>query len=193
MFKKNLANFITLIRIFGAVALVFLKPLSLPFFIVYGVCGFSDAIDGLVARKLKISSPRGAALDSISDVVFYSVMAIKIFPTLRRLLTPIEWAIIAVPTILHLIGYIVCAFKFNRLSAIHTYADKALGALVYFFPFFLIGEITLLYGLYIYIGGVIALYSAIEINLIHLIAKEYNEKNKSIFLMKRNETKKEAE
>ena len=38
-----------------------------------------------------------------------------------------------------------------------------------------------------YIGGVIALYSAIEINLIHLIARTYDERNKSIFLIKRNQ------
>ena len=124
MFKKNIANFITLIRIFGAIALIFLEPLSLPFFIVYGVCGFSDAIDGLVARKLGIQSALGSALDSFSDLLFYGVMAAKIFPTLQRLLTPFQWVIIAVPTALHLIAYIVCLFKFGKFSAIHTYANK---------------------------------------------------------------------
>ena len=187
MIKKNLANFITLIRIFGAVALIFLEPLSIPFFIVYGVCGFSDAIDGLVARKLGTSSQFGAALDSFSDLLFYGVMAAKIFPTLQRLLTLFQWIIIAVPTALHLIAYVICMIKFTKFSAIHTYANKVLGALVYFYPFFFIGEIALLYGLYMYIGGVIALYSSIETNLIHIVAKRYDEKNKSIFLVKRNE------
>ena len=185
--KKNLANMITSIRIIGALSLIFFEPLSLAFFIIYGVCGLTDAFDGFVARKLGISSSLGAALDSISDLLFYGIMAAKIFPILVSNLLPIQWVIIAVPTALHFIAYIICAIKFNRLSAIHTYANKALGFLVYAFPFFLIGLIPLLYGLYIYIGGVIALYSAIEINLIHLISKEYNEKNKSIFLIKRNQ------
>ena len=185
--KRNLANFITLIRIFGAIALIFLEPLSLPFFIVYGLCGLSDAFDGLVARKLGISSTLGAALDSMSDLLFYGVMAAKIFPSLARLLNAVQWVIIAVPVVLHFIAYIICLVKFGKFSSIHTYANKVLGLLVYAFPFFLIGEIPLLYGLYIYIGGVFALYSAIEINLIHIVSKSYNERNKSIFLVKRNE------
>ena len=187
--KRNLANLITLIRIFGAIVLIFLEPLSLPFFIVYGVCGFSDAIDGFVARKLGVSSPFGAALDSFSDLLFYGVMAAKIFPTLRDNLSILQWVIIAVPTALHLVAYIICMIKFSKFSAIHTYANKVLGALVYAFPFFFIGNIPLLYGLYMYIGGVFALYSALETNLIHIVAKRYDEKNKSIFLVKRNERK----
>lgn len=186
-FKKNAANLITLIRIFGAIALIMLEPLSLPFFIVYGVCGLSDAFDGLVARKLGVQSSFGSALDSLSDLLFYGVMAAKLFPTFQRLLLPYQWVIIAVPTVLHFIAYIICAIKFSRFSAIHTYANKALGLLVYAFPFFFIGEIPLLWTIYMIVGGVIALYGSIEINLIHIIAKKYDTRNKSIFFIRRNE------
>ena len=186
-FKKNAANLITLIRIFGAIALIMLEPLSLPFFIVYGVCGLSDAFDGLVARKLGVQSSFGSALDSLSDLLFYGVMAAKLFPTFQRLLLPYQWVIIAVPTALHFIAYIICAIKFSRFSAIHTYANKALGLLVYAFPFFFIGEIPLLWTIYMIVGGVIALYGSIEINLIHIIAKKYDTRNKSIFFIRRNE------
>ncbi len=186
-FKKNAANLITLIRIFGAIALIMLEPLSLPFFIVYGVCGLSDAFDGLVARKLGIQSSFGSALDSLSDLLFYGVMAAKLFPTFQRLLLPYQWVIIGVPTALHFIAYIICAIRFNRFSAIHTYANKALGLLVYAFPFFFIGEIPLLWTIYMIVGGVIALYGSVEINLIHIIAKRYDTRNKSIFFVRRNE------
>ena len=187
--KRNLANIITSIRIIGALSLIFLEPFSIPFFIVYGLCGLTDAFDGFVARKLGISSAFGAALDSISDLLFYGIMAAKIFPTLVGILQIHHWIIIAIPTALHFIAYFICAIKFGRFSSIHTYANKLLGLLIYAFPFFLIGLIPLLYSLYMYIGGVFALYSAVEINLIHLIAKEYNEKNKSVFLIKRNQNK----
>ena len=186
-FKKNAANLITLIRIFGAIALIMLEPLSLPFFIVYGVCGLSDAFDGLVARKLGVQSSFGSALDSLSDLLFYGVMAAKLFPTFQRLLLPYQWVIIGVPTALHFIAYIICAIKFSRFSAIHTYANKALGLLVYAFPFFFIGEIPLLWTIYMIVGGVIALYGSVEINLIHIIAKHYDTRNKSIFFIRRNE------
>ena len=167
--------------------MIFFEPLSLSFFIIYGLCGLTDAFDGFVARKLGIVSAFGAALDSISDLLFYGIMAAKIFPILVDILSIFQWIIIAVPTALHFIAYIICAIKFGRFSSVHTYANKLLGLLMYAFPFFLIGLIPLLYSLYMYIGGVFALYSAVEINLIHLIAKEYNEKNKSVFLIKRNE------
>ena len=186
-FKKNAANLITLIRIFGAIALIMLEPLSLPFFIVYGVCGLSDAFDGLVARKLGIQSSFGSALDSLSDLLFYGVMAAKLFPTFQRLLLPYQWVIIGVPTALHFIAYIICAIKFNRFSAIHTYANKALGLLVYAFPFCFIGEIPLIWTIYMIVGGVIALYGSVEINLIHIIAKRYDTRNKSVFFIRRNE------
>ena len=187
VFKRNIANIITSIRIIGALSLIFFEPLSLPFFILYGVCGLSDAFDGFVARKLGISSPLGSALDSISDLLFYGIMAAKIFPILVENLSVFQWIIIAVPTGLHFIAYILCAIKFNKFSAIHTYANKILGLFIYAFPFFLIGLVPLVYGIYMYVGGVFALYSALELNLIHLIAKEYDERNKSIFLIKRNQ------
>jgi len=114
-------------------------------------------------------------------------MGAKIFPILVNVLKVHQWIIIAVPTALHFIAYIICAIKFNRFSAVHTYANKILGLFIYAFPFFLIGLVPLVYSIYMYIGGVFALYSSFELNLIHLIAKQYDERNKSIFLIKRNQ------
>ena len=185
--KKAIPNLITSIRIFGAVALLFLEPFSLAFYIVYAVCGASDSLDGIVARKLHVTSKLGSVLDSISDIAFYSILAILIFPKMFELLSVYNWIVIIVPTVLQMIGYIVCAIKFKKFSSLHTYANKMLSGTIFFFPFSFIGEVFLVYNLYIYIGGVIAFYAGIEIILIHLIAHEYNEKNKSVFFIKRNE------
>ena len=116
------------------------------------MCGLSDAVDGFLARKLHAESRFGSVLDSVSDLFFYTVMAVKIFPTLQRLLEIQHWIIMAVCVALHLIAYVICAIKFQRFSAVHTYANKLLGAAVFAFPFFLIGEVYLLYSLYIYIS-----------------------------------------
>lgn len=185
--KYIIPNAITGIRIIAAIALIFLQALSLPFFLVYGICGLTDAFDGFIARKLKAESKFGGVLDSVSDLLFYGVMAYKILPTMIRLLDPLSWVLIITATSLHIIAYIICAFKFKKFSAIHTYANKALGLIVFAFPFSFIGEIYLLYTIYVYAGSIIALYSAVEINLIHIIAKEYSIKNKSIFLVKKIE------
>ena len=185
--KYIIPNVITSIRIIAAIVLLFLAFPSVPFFIVYGACGLSDALDGFLARKLNASTKFGSILDSISDLIFYTAMAIKLFPTLLSSLNWSHWIFIITPFVCHMLAYLICAIKFKKFSAVHTYANKALGLLVFIFPFFFIGDIYLLYTLYIYIGGVIAIYSGFEIVLIHLIAKRYDERNKSVFLIKRNE------
>ena len=184
---RRIPNMITSLRIIGAIAMIFLEPLSLEFYLVYGICGVSDAIDGFLARKFHATSKLGSVLDSVCDLIFYSVMAVKIFPFMIEHLHIMHWVTIIVPVFFHLLAYIICAIKFKRFSAVHTYANKVLGALIFLFPFTFIGNIYLLYSLYIYIGGVIALYSSIEINLIHILSKEYSTKNKSVFLLKRNQ------
>ena len=184
---RNIPNLITSLRLIGAIIMIFLRGMSVSFFIVYAICGLSDAFDGFIARKTHSESKFGSVLDSICDLVFYSVMAWKIFPTMQKLLSIGNWIVIIVPTALHIIAYIICAIKFRKFSAIHTYANKALGAIVFIFPFSLIGGIPALYNSYIYGFGVIAIYGAIEINLIHLIAKYYNTKNKSVFFVKKND------
>ena len=71
---------VTCIRLIGCIALIFLKVPEVAFYIVYTACGVTDAIDGMLARGLKIVSPFGSFLDSIADLSFYTVMIIKIFP-----------------------------------------------------------------------------------------------------------------
>ena len=186
-FKKVLPNFITSIRIFGAVALLFFEPFSLVFFIVYGVCGASDVLDGFLARKFGVQSKVGSVLDSISDLAFYTVMAIVIAPTLIELLSIGNWIVIGIPVLLQIVGYILCAIKFKMFSSVHTYANKFLSFLIFAFPFTFIGRIELLYSLYIYIGSAFAMYAGIEIILIHAISYRYDERNKTVFFVKRNE------
>ena len=189
--KKLIPSLITSIRIIGAIVLIFLTAMSPEFLIVYGVCGASDAADGFVARKLHAESKFGNILDSISDLFFYGVLAIKIFPVMQKLLSMDQWIIVIVATAFQLISYIICLFKFRKFSALHTYANKALSFIIFFFPFALIGEISLLYDIYIYFGGAIALYAGIEIILIHILAKEYDIRNKSIFFLRRHHDQEE--
>ena len=188
-FIRNIPNMITTIRYIAAVVMIFLPFPDLSFYIFYGLCGLSDAIDGYVARRYNLTSKFGTIYDSIGDLLFYAVMGIKIFPTLLRLFIPLYWVFIIVPTALHIIAYIICAIKFHKFASLHTYANKALGLIVFFFPFALINEVYLAYTIYIYIGSVIALYSGVEEILIHLTAKEYSTDNKMIFFVKMNERK----
>ena len=192
-FKKNLANMITTLRIMGAVALLFFKPLSLPFLIIYASCGVTDVLDGIIARSLHTQSRVGSILDSLADIIFYVILAIKIVPVMEGLLHLESWIIIFTAVIFHVTAYVICAFKFKKFSALHTYANKAMSFVIFCFPFSLIGGHEWVYTIYTYVGGAVAIYSAIEMCLIHIIAKQYDIRNKSIFLIKRNENNPQEE
>lgn len=181
--RKNIANFITLSRIIGAVIIFFLKPLSLEFFIVYGIIGASDAIDGFIARRFHLESKIGSILDSVCDLIFLSAMAYSIFPTLINSLHIWSWVIIIIPTALQLVAYLICAIKFKRFSSIHTFGNKLLSLSIFFFPFTFIGNVRWIYETYLIVFSIFAIYSSLEINLIHLFAKKYDEKNKNLYLL----------
>ena len=186
---KAIPNIITSIRIIGAIGIIFIEPFTLAFFLVYGLCGITDALDGFVARKFHLESKFGSILDSVSDLLFLGVMAFKIFPTLIELLPIWNWIIILTAVGFQAIAYIICAIKFKKFSAVHTYANKIMSAAIFFYPFSFIGFISAIYETYVAVFGTVAIYASIEINLIHLIAKEYDERNKSVFLVKRNKRK----
>lgn len=185
--RNNLANLITLVRIGLAISLIFFDTFSLPFFIIYSFCGVSDVLDGYIARKIKITSRVGSVLDSLSDWFYLVIVAIKLFPTLQRLLPTPIWVMAFTFTFFHALGYVICFIKFRKFSALHTYANKVMSFIFFCLPFVFIGEISLLYNIYCYVGSIIAIYSGLEVCLIHLSAKEYDVKNKSIFLLRRNQ------
>lgn len=51
MLKKQIANIITGCRIICSILMVLFSVYSTGFLIVYLLCGFSDMVDGAVARK----------------------------------------------------------------------------------------------------------------------------------------------
>ena len=70
---KHIANILTGCRILGSILLLFFPVFSLAFYIIYLLCGFSDMIDGTIARKTNSASEFGAKLDTVADLVFVAV------------------------------------------------------------------------------------------------------------------------
>lgn len=121
-------NLITSLRIFGAVALIFLTPQSREFYSVYALCGLSDLLDGFLARKLRTTSPFGAKLDSIADLSFYSVMLVRLLPVLWRRLPGWMWYLVGLVLSLRLSAYLVAAIRLHQFAAMHTVLNKLTGA-----------------------------------------------------------------
>ncbi len=178
---KNLANYITALRIVGTLILFFLPSFSISFFIVYTLTGLTDALDGFVARKTKSESPFGAKLDSVSDLVFYAVMLILILPTLIRILPFWIWFGVGFILFLRIVNYITVFIRFRRFPALHTYLNKLSGLTIFFIPY----SINFSFCTPFCIGiCLITLLSVTEELIIHLKAKEYPKEMRSIFFKK---------
>lgn len=165
MIRKNIANIITITRIIGTVFLIFNRVMSVPFLIAYIYSGLSDVIDGFLARKLNITSDLGRKLDSISDLFFYTVMMIKIWPFLVAYLPPFMWNIIWIILGIRICLYVHTQIKHHEFLANHTVFNKATGVAMFLLPFMLVTDYFLLYAAMVEtIAAIAAIYEIIEIN-----------------------------
>lgn len=171
---KNIPNCITALRIIGTVCLVFTKPMSLHFFIIYIFTGVTDVLDGFIARKLKITSEFGAKLDSIADLLFYSIMVIMIMPVLWANLRRAIWYAVGVVVLLRLSAYIVAAIKYHRFASLHTTLNKITGGAVFAIPFFMLLPLKVPL---CWLACAIAGLGSLEELIRHLKNKAYNSAN----------------
>ena len=174
----NVANAVTSMRLFGAIAMIFITPLSAAFYIVYTICGISDGIDGTIARKMGTSSEFGARLDSVSDIVFYLVMFIKIMPVLWAMIPMWVWYVVGAVLAVRLAAYGIAFLRYNRMAAIHTYMNKVTGLMVFLIPYFLMLPC---YTVLCAVTAFVALVASAEELLIHLTNRKYQAERKSIF------------
>ena len=129
---KHIANILTGCRILGSILLLFFSVFSAEFYILYLLCGFSDMIDGTIARKTHSTSELGSKMDTAADFVFVTASLIKLLPTIH-----IPWwlwiwgGIITIIKICNIIwGYI----SKKQFIALHTIMNKATGLLLFLFP-----------------------------------------------------------
>ena len=162
---KYLPNMITSTRIVGAIAILFCKPLSTLFYVIYSLCGLSDVIDGWIARKFKLTSELGSKLDSAADLMFYSIMAIKVFPMLQEKMAPAAWGILGVVIILRLFSYLYVALKQHALASLHTYLNKITGLAAFFIPYI---NVTPYFYFYSILGCSISFVATVEEIIIHV-------------------------
>lgn len=130
---NNLPNVLTIVRILLSLCLFPLAGHQAIFLIVYGVCGLTDWLDGLLARRLKAQSPLGARLDSVADLVWFSAAALALVCWLP--VKPI-WALAAVALVILIrAGSLAVGWaRFGRPVFLHTLANKAAGLLFFLCP-----------------------------------------------------------
>ena len=147
-------NICTMLRIVGTVGLLLIRPLTLPFYLLYTFCGITDVLDGTIARATNSTSEFGARLDSISDLIFYAVLVIRAC------------------------SYVTAAVRYHRFASLHTILNKATGFCVFCLPYMLVQDFALRH---CEITCVIAGLASTEEFLIHLLSKEYEPGRKFIW------------
>ena len=125
-------NIITSSRIIFSLPLLFIPLSSAWFYVFYLFCGFTDMIDGTIARKTGAVSKLGAKLDTIADFVFMLVCSIKILPLIRIALWLWVWIIIIVSIKIFYIALIFIRKK--KLISIHSVLNKITGFALFLLP-----------------------------------------------------------
>lgn len=174
--KKAIPNLLTLLRILGAAALLFLAPLKPPFLAVYVCCAISDILDGFLARRWKVASPPGAFLDSVADFLLTAVLLYVFIPYYSWPGWILIW--IASIALIRCSALSVCWVRFRQFAFLHTVSNKITGIALFCFPFLL-----LVLGPNVTAGSLcgIASISALEELFIQIVSKQLNRDIPSIF------------
>ena len=126
---KHIPNILSALRFLGAICLLFCSPAGVTFWVIYGLCGISDMLDGFLARKLHAESKAGAVLDSVADICFVACCAIKLIPVLQ--IPGWLWIWAGVIVLIKLVNQISALAVHKRLCFPHTPANKLTGMLLF--------------------------------------------------------------
>ena len=151
----QLPNIITLLRLAGAFGLLFCNTTDMAFWGLYCFCGFSDIIDGYIARKFKCATKTGALLDSLADICFVGSCALKLLPSLP--LPQWLWLWAGIIFMIKIMNQISALIMYGECCFLHSLANKVTGFLLFVsVPMIFLSIIP------ISIVAAIATYAAIE-------------------------------
>ena len=127
-----MANLVTGVRIVCSVVLLFFPAFSPPFYALYIIAGFTDMIDGAIARKTGTVSEFGSRLDTIADFVFVAVCLVKLMPALE--LEIWMYVCIVIIAVIKAVNIISGFVKRKKLVAVHSIMNKITGILLFALP-----------------------------------------------------------
>lgn len=174
---KHVPNIISVTRIILSVLLIFLLKDRWIFAAVFIICGFSDLLDGYIARKTKVKSTLGAKLDSIADFFMFGIITVAIVTWAGKKLT-IFILYLLVVFLIRIANIIIAALKYHSFAIIHTWGNKVTGLAVFFtFVLFAFTDDMKVFPPVC----ILAVLSALEETLIHVTSGKLDLNRKSIF------------
>lgn len=121
----NIADWFSFYRVVAAPFLVLLLWLDERHFFAWLllISYLTDAIDGYLARKLKITSPRGSQLDSFGDQITLVVGLIGLLVFENEFIRK-NILLIGVAFVPYIIQMSIAYYKYGKATAFHTYLAK---------------------------------------------------------------------
>ena len=127
-----MANIITVLRIPCSIAMAAVPAFSFWFYVLYLLCGFSDMIDGTIARMTNSASEFGGKLDTAADLVFAAIAMLKLLPMIC--LPGWLWVWIAAIAVICIVNAVSCRLYRRKWMVLHTLANKATGLMLFLLP-----------------------------------------------------------
>lgn len=176
--KWNMADTVTAVRMAASLFLLFLPMKSIWFLVIYTFAGLTDVLDGWLARKSGRASEFGAKLDSIADLLFYSVLLTRLFPVLNQIFPGEIWFAVSGIVIVRLAAYITAAVKYHRFASLHTWLNKLTGVAVFLLPYVLWASPIVVYS---WAVCILAFAASVEELVIHILRTDYLAERKSLY------------
>jgi cardiolipin synthase (CMP-forming) len=128
--NKHVPNILSLIRIPLSLSLFSVGDHPYLFATLIGLIGLSDVADGYIARKFQYESKTGARLDSLADLVFFTVVLLILFLKYQWIITEHLFLLVVV-LLVKATAIVVSKVKYGKVAFIHTIANKITGALIF--------------------------------------------------------------
>ena len=186
----NLPNLVSFIRILIARLLIYLAIQQQEFWFIAALLfsGFTDVLDGFLARTMNQITELGSHLDSWGDFTIYSTMALCAW---------ILWPQIVLQEIVYFsiilaslcLPVVVGLIKFKSLTSYHTWSVKVAVALTF------LGYILLFTGITEWpfrFAAIVALYAGLEEILITLIMSRERMDVRSVWAASKYEQQEKA-
>ena len=121
----NIADWFSFYRVAAApllLALLWFNQREIfSWFLLVSYC--TDMIDGFLARKLKITSPRGSQLDSFGDQITLTVGLLGLL-VFELDFIKANYILIVIAFVPYIIQMIIAYLKYGKATAFHTYMAK---------------------------------------------------------------------
>ena len=128
---KNIPNILSSFRLIAVPFLLIIAWQDRPnlFLAILAVSLLSDAIDGFIARKFKVTSKTGTKLDSWGDFATYVTVALcawRLWPEILQR----EAFFVVTGIVFFILPVLAGAIKFKKLPCYHTWAAKTQAVLM---------------------------------------------------------------